>query len=94
MKVVFQKAMVQLLKRDSFPANETEIFTLVKRWCTTNVDVDSLVTGCVQLTKLTRMEIFTLVWPSKVIDSERLLDALVKIRNNSSETAQCKYMIC
>ncbi|XP_063904307.1 BTB/POZ domain-containing protein 9-like isoform X2 [Zophobas morio] len=83
-----QKAMVQLLKRHSFPANETEIFTLVKRWCTTNVDVDSLVTGCVQLTKLTRMEIFTLVWPSKVIDSERLLDALVKIRNNSSETAQ------
>ena len=94
MNVVFQKSMVQLLERDCFPAHETEIFEIAASWCGSNTDVNNLVSGCVKLTKLTIDELFNVVWPSKIIESERLLNALVSIRNNSTNTAHCKYMIC
>ncbi|KAJ3646703.1 hypothetical protein Zmor_024279 [Zophobas morio] len=87
LNVLTQKSMVQLLERDCFPAHETEIFEIAASWCGSNTDVNNLVSGCVKLTKLTIDELFNVVWPSKIIESERLLNALVSIRNNSTNTA-------
>ncbi|XP_063904309.1 BTB/POZ domain-containing protein 9-like isoform X3 [Zophobas morio] len=90
LNLLTQTSMVKLLERDSFPALEIEVFEIAASWCKTNADFNNLVTGCVQLTKLTPDEILNVVWPSKVIDSDRLLNALAYIKNKSSNTVPRK----
>ena len=89
--------MVNLLKRGAFPVQEIDVFKIVANWCKINEDLDNLVIECVRFPCLTLNEIINVVWPSKVIDNEKVLDIIATIeRNGTKETQrhiveQCKY---
>ena len=93
---MFQKSMVNLLKRDAFPEPEIEVFNIAANWCKINKDVDNLVIGCVRFPCLTRNEILNVVRPSKIVDDAKLLNVLTTIENNGTQKTlrfggQCKY---
>ena len=93
---MFQKSMVNLLKRDAFPEQEIDVFNIAANWCKINKDVDNLVIGCVRFPCLTRNEILNVVRPSKIVDDAKLLNVLTTIENNGTQKTlrfggQCKY---
>ncbi|XP_063916920.1 BTB/POZ domain-containing protein 9-like isoform X2 [Zophobas morio] len=79
-----QKSMVKLLKRDAFLVKEIDVFNIAANWCKINKDVDNLVIECVRFSCLTQNEILNVVWPSKVVDNEKLLNLLATIQNKST----------
>ncbi|XP_063904267.1 BTB/POZ domain-containing protein 9-like isoform X5 [Zophobas morio] len=88
LNVLTQKSMVNLLKRDAFPVQEIDIFKIAANWCKINEDLDSLVIECIRFPCLTRNEILNVVWPSKVVDNEKLLKVLATIENNGTKETQ------
>ncbi|KAJ3647109.1 hypothetical protein Zmor_024646 [Zophobas morio] len=74
-----QKSMIKLLERSTFFAPEIEIFKSVAKWCKINNDVDDLVIQCVRLSWMTVVDIVTTIWPSKLFDCEKLLQAIAEI---------------
>ena len=97
---MFQKSRVKLLlKRDAFLVDEIDVFNIAANWCKINKDVDNLVIECVRFSCLTQNEILNVVWPSKVVDNEKLLNLLATIQNKSTHeelrfAGQCKYKDC
>ena len=93
----FQKSMINLLKRDAFPVEEINVFKIAVNWCKINKDLDKLVIECIRFSTLTRNEILTVVWPSKIVDEAKLLNALAAIEVNGPKETQrrfagwCKY---
>ena len=87
-----------MLTRDAFPVEEIDIFNIAVNWCKHNEDVDNMVIECVRFPSLTRNEILTIVWPSKIVDETKLLNALATIElHGTKETQrrfgkQCKYI--
>ncbi|XP_063904304.1 BTB/POZ domain-containing protein 9-like [Zophobas morio] len=79
-----EKSMIQLLQRNSFIVPEIEIFKSVAKWCKINNDVDDLVIQCVRLSSMTVVDIVTTVWPSKLFDCEKLLQAIAEIDETST----------
>ena len=78
-----QAAILQLISRDSFFAKEVEIFRAVVSWCEANRDSQrqeasgfAEVLNTVRLPLLGMEDIFAVVRPSKLVDPERLLDAI------------------
>ncbi|XP_063904272.1 BTB/POZ domain-containing protein 9-like isoform X3 [Zophobas morio] len=98
LNVLTQKSMVNLLKRGAFPVQEIDVFKIAANWCKINEDLDNLVIECVRFPCLTLNEIINVVWPSKVIDNEKVLDIIATIeRNGTKETQrhiveQCKNL--
>ncbi|XP_063904588.1 BTB/POZ domain-containing protein 9-like [Zophobas morio] len=82
-----QKSIIKLLQRNSFVAPEIEIFKSVAKWCKINNDVDDLVIQCVRLSSMTVVDIVTTVWPSKLFNSEKLLEAIAEIVGAKTETS-------
>ncbi|XP_063904305.1 BTB/POZ domain-containing protein 9-like [Zophobas morio] len=82
-----QKSMIQLLQRNSFIVPEIEIFKSVAKWCKINNDVDDLVIQCVRLSSMTVVDIVTTVWPSKLFDCEKLLEAIAEIVGAKRKTS-------
>ncbi|XP_063903917.1 BTB/POZ domain-containing protein 9-like [Zophobas morio] len=74
-----QKSMIKLLERNSFVAPEIEIFKSVAKWCKIHNDVDDLVIQCVRLSWMTVVDIVSTVWPTKLFDCEKLLQAIAEI---------------
>ncbi|XP_063904232.1 BTB/POZ domain-containing protein 9-like [Zophobas morio] len=74
-----QKSMIKLLERSTFFAPEIEIFKGVAKWCKINNDVDDLVIQCVRLSWMTVVDIVSTVWPSRLFDCEKLLQAIAEI---------------
>ncbi|XP_063904330.1 BTB/POZ domain-containing protein 9-like isoform X3 [Zophobas morio] len=90
LNVLTQKSMINLLKRDVFPAEEIDVFKIAANWCKINKDLDKLVIECIRFSTLTRNEILTVVWPSKIVDEVKLLNALATIEvNGPKETQRC-----
>jgi BTB/POZ domain-containing protein 9 len=85
-----QISMIKLLQRDSFFAPEIEIFKSVAKWCKTNNDIDDLVVQCVRLSWLTVVEIVSIVWPSKLVNSENLLQAIAEIVEVKPKLSCCR----
>ena len=71
--------MIKLLERSTFFAPEIEIFKGVAKWCKINNDVDDLVIQCVRLSWMTVVDIVSTVWPSRLFDCEKLLQAIAEI---------------
>jgi BTB/POZ domain-containing protein 9 len=82
--------MIKLLQRDSFFAPEIEIFKSAAKWCKTNNDIDDLVVQCVRLSWLTVVEIVSIVWPSKLVNSENLLQAIAEIVEVKPKLSCCR----
>ncbi|XP_063904323.1 BTB/POZ domain-containing protein 9-like isoform X2 [Zophobas morio] len=89
--ILTQKSMINLLKRDAFPVEEINVFKIVANWCKINKDLlNKLVIECIRISTLTRNEILTVVWPSKIVDKAKLLNALAAIEvNGPKETQRC-----
>ncbi|XP_063904285.1 BTB/POZ domain-containing protein 9-like [Zophobas morio] len=79
---------INLLKRDAFPVQEIDVFKIASDWCKINEDLDNLVIECVRFPCLTRNEILNVVWPSKVVNNEKLLKVLTTIENNGTKETQ------
>ncbi|KAJ3647096.1 hypothetical protein Zmor_024638 [Zophobas morio] len=90
-----QKSMIKLLERSTFFAPEIEIFKSVAKWCKINNDVDDLVIQCVRLSWMTVEDIVSTVWPSKLFDCEKLLQAVAEIVGVKvkSSSARGSYMV-
>ncbi|XP_063904277.1 BTB/POZ domain-containing protein 9-like isoform X2 [Zophobas morio] len=88
LNVLTQKSMVNLLKRDAFPVQEINVFKIAADWCKINEDLENLVIECVQFPCLTLNEILTVVWPSKVIENEKVLNILATIERNGTKETQ------
>ncbi|XP_063903919.1 BTB/POZ domain-containing protein 9-like [Zophobas morio] len=82
-----QKSMIKLLERNSFVAPEIEIFKNVAKWCKIHNDVDHLVIQCVRLSSMTVVDIVSTVWPSKLFDCEKLLQAIAEIVGVKTKTS-------
>ncbi|KAJ3659679.1 hypothetical protein Zmor_011354 [Zophobas morio] len=78
-KKLSQKSLIKLLERDSFFAPEIEIFESIAQWCQANIHDADLVVKCVRLSWLTVEEIVSIVWPSKLVACEDLLQAIAEI---------------
>ncbi|XP_063904275.1 BTB/POZ domain-containing protein 9-like isoform X6 [Zophobas morio] len=88
LNVLTQKSMVNLLKRGAFPVQEIDVFKIAANWCKINEDLDNLVIECVRFPCLTLNEIINVVWPSKVIDNEKVLDIIATIERNGTKETQ------
>ncbi|RZC41761.1 BTB and/or BACK domain containing protein, partial [Asbolus verrucosus] len=84
-----QVSMIKLLQRDTFFAPEGEIFKSVAKWCKVNNDVDDLVVKSVRLSWLTVVEIVSIVWPSKLLHNEILLNAIAEIQEDPIAEPNC-----
>ncbi|KAJ3647097.1 hypothetical protein Zmor_024639 [Zophobas morio] len=82
-----QKSMIKLLERNTFVAPEIEIFKNVAKWCKIHNDVDDLVIQCVRLSSMTVVDIVSTVWPSKLFDCEKLLQAIAEIVGVKTKTS-------
>ncbi|XP_063903916.1 BTB/POZ domain-containing protein 9-like [Zophobas morio] len=82
-----QKSMIILLQRNNFVAPEIEIFKNVAKWCNVHNDVDDLVKQCVRLSSMTVVDIVSTVWPSKLFDCEKLLQAIAEIVGVKAKTS-------
>ena len=87
--------MIKLLERSTFFAPEIEIFKSVAKWCKINNDVDDLVIQCVRLSWMTVEDIVSTVWPTKLFDCEKLLQAVaeivgVKVKSSSARGSYSK----
>ncbi|XP_063904338.1 BTB/POZ domain-containing protein 9-like isoform X3 [Zophobas morio] len=89
--VFTQKSIINLLKRDAFPVEEINVFKIVYNWCKINKDLNKLVIECIRISTLTRNEILTVVWPSKIVDEAKLLNALAAIEVNGPKATQRRY---
>ncbi|KAJ3665232.1 hypothetical protein Zmor_000737 [Zophobas morio] len=89
--ILTQKSMINLLKRDAFPAEEIDVFKIAANWCKINKDLDKLVIECIRFSTLTRNEILTVVWPSKMVDEAKLLNALATIELNGPKATQRRF---
>ena len=85
--LLLQKSMIKLLERNSFVAPEIEIFKNVAKWCNVHNDVDDLVKQCVRLSSMTVVDIVSTVWPSKLFDCEKLLQAIAEIVGVKTKTS-------
>ncbi|KAJ3665230.1 hypothetical protein Zmor_000735 [Zophobas morio] len=89
--ILTQKSIINLLKRDAFPVEEINIFKIAANWCKINKDLDKLVIECIRFSTLTPNEILTVVWPSKIVDEAKLLNALAAIEVNGPKETQRRY---
>ncbi|KAJ3646701.1 hypothetical protein Zmor_024277 [Zophobas morio] len=87
--VLTQKSMVNMLTRD---VEEIDIFNIAVNWCKHNEDVDNVVIECVRFPSLTRNEILTIVWPSKIVDEAKLLNALATIELHGTKETQRRFV--
>ncbi|KAJ3643690.1 hypothetical protein Zmor_026387 [Zophobas morio] len=85
-----QKSLIKLLERDSFFAPEIEIFESVAQWCQVNVHDADLVVKCVRLSWLSVVEIVSIVWPSKLVRCEDLLQAIAEIIDVKPNETNCR----
>ncbi|XP_059619294.1 BTB/POZ domain-containing protein 9 [Phlebotomus argentipes] len=78
-KSLSEESLIGLLQRDSFSAPEVSIFLAVREWCAANPDSNiDLVVSHVRLPLMEIKQLLTVVRPSNIIDSDRLLDAIEK----------------
>ncbi|XP_063911431.1 BTB/POZ domain-containing protein 9-like [Zophobas morio] len=82
-----QKSMIKLLERDIFPLPEIEIFKIVSHWCNIHKDENNLVINCIRFSRLTRHEILNIVRPTKLVDSDKLLELLAYIEENNTSVS-------
>ncbi|KAJ3643696.1 hypothetical protein Zmor_026392 [Zophobas morio] len=85
-----QKSLIKVLERDTFFAPELEIFKRVAQWCQKNNDVDGLLVKCVRLSWLSVVEIVSIVWPSKLVDCEDLLQAIAEAVEVKPRKSKCR----
>jgi hypothetical protein len=90
---LLQKSVIQLLERDTLLVPEIEIFKSVSK-CKLNDDDDNLVIGSVRLSWLTVEDIVSTVWPSKLVEDEKLLGAIVEIVEVKAKTSVCRAKKC
>ena len=83
-----------MVERDTFFAPELEIFKSVARWCQKNNDVAGLVVKCVRLSWLSVVEIVSIVWPSKLVDCEDLLQAIAEVVDVKPREYNCRAKLC
>jgi hypothetical protein len=86
--------VIQLLERDTLLVPEIEIFKSVSKWCKLNDDDDNLVIGSVRLSWLTVEDIVSTVWPSKLVEDEKLLGAIAEIVEVKAKTSVCRAKKC
>ncbi|KAJ3661258.1 hypothetical protein Zmor_005662 [Zophobas morio] len=79
--------MIKLLERDIFPLPEIEIFKIVSHWCNIHKDENNLVINCIRFSRLTRHEILNIVRPTKLVDSDKLLELLAYIEENNTSVS-------
>ena len=91
---LLQKSLIKLLERDSFFAPEIEIFESVAQWCQVNVHDADLVVKCVRLSWLSVVEIVSIVWPSKLVRCEDLLQAIAEIVDVKPNETNCRGKSC
>jgi hypothetical protein len=86
--------VIQLLERDTLLVLEIEIFKSVSKWCKLNDDDDNFVIGSVRLSWLTVEDIVSTVWPSKLVEDEKLLGAIAEIVEVKAKTSVCRAKKC
>lgn len=76
-KNLSKESLEQVLRRDSFFAPEVQIFVAVSEWCknNSNVDIESVV-SYVRLPLMNLEQLLKVVRQSKILDPEKLLDAI------------------
>ncbi|XP_063904319.1 BTB/POZ domain-containing protein 9-like isoform X2 [Zophobas morio] len=89
--ILTQKSMINLLKRDAFPVEEINVFKIAANWCKFHEDLDNLVIECIRFSTLTRNEILTVVWTTKIVDETKLLNALAMIEVNGPKETQRRF---
>ncbi|KAJ3646549.1 hypothetical protein Zmor_024133 [Zophobas morio] len=73
-----QESIIEILKRDTFYAPETELFKTVVKWRERNKDVGDSVLKCIRLPWISAQDLMSVVWPTGLVENDVLLKAVAQ----------------